>query len=110
MTNENRKEARARLPLEMRWQSISGRQDARVYDISASGCYVESIGQVMPGERIEFEVQLPTGRWIRLQGDVVHFQPQMGFALKFADLSELQRDMLARLVDYALDNPDANSF
>ncbi len=55
------------------------------------------------GERVRFEVQLPTGSWLPLHGEVVHHQPDMGFALRFSDLSEQDRDTLAWLVGYVRD-------
>ena len=101
MGNERRQFERAQLPLEMRWEGLSGRHAARVYDLSLGGCYVETLGQVTPGERIGFEIELPTGRWLRLEGEVVHAQPNMGFGLRLINLSGTDSDMLAHLLEYA---------
>ena len=100
MTSERRSDERARLPLEMRWEGQSGKHVARVYDISLSGCYVETLGQVQLNEQIRFEIQLPTGRWMPLRGEVVHFQPDMGFGMRFTGLTETERELLARLIEY----------
>lgn len=101
MGEEQREFQRARFPMEMRWEGLSGRHVARIYDISLGGCYVETLGQVTQGERIKFEIQLPTGRWLRLQGEVVHVQPNMGFGLRLPHLSEQDRSMLSHLLEYA---------
>jgi hypothetical protein len=101
--DERRQFERARLPLEMRWEGLSGRHTARIYDLSLSGCYVETLGQVTPGEHISFEIELPTGRWLRLEGEVVHAQPNMGFGLLLNNLPETDRNMLAHLLEYAGD-------
>ena len=98
---DRRRSDRIQLPLEVRWEGISGRRVARVYDISLSGCYIETLGQVTKGERIRFEVQLPTGRWLPLQGDVVHEQPNMGFGVRLVDAPERDRRMLEQLLEYA---------
>lgn len=103
MLNERRDDKRVRLPLEMRWDGKASGHTARVYDISLSGCYIESIAHVTMGERIGFEVQLPTGSWLPLHGEVVHYQPDMGFALRFLDLSEQDRNTLAWLIEYVRD-------
>lgn len=87
--------------MEMRWEGMSGRHAARVYDLSLSGCYVETLGHVTQGERIEFEIQLPTGRWLRLQGVVMHAQPGMGFGLRLANEAGPEREMLERLLEFA---------
>jgi hypothetical protein len=98
---ERRLSERVRLPLELRWEGLSGRHSARLYDLSSSGCYVEAPGQVQTGELVRFEVQSPTGRWLRLEGEVVHAETHMGFALRFVDLSESQACVVEELVEYA---------
>ena len=98
---EQRLSDRVRMPLELRWEGLSGRHAARLYDLSSCGCYIEALGQVQTGELVRFEVQSPTGRWLRLKGEVVHTQTHMGFALRFLDLSESQACVLDELVEYA---------
>ncbi len=97
--DERRSDRRLRLPLELKWESGSGKHDARVYDIGVSGCYVESISSVTTGEHVRMEIQLPGGHWLKLEGEVVHHQPGMGFALRFANLSRLDGEILARLTE-----------
>ena len=98
---EQRLSDRVRLPLELRWEGLSGRHTARLYDLSGTGCYIEAPGQVQVGELVRFEVQSPTGRWLRLKGEVVHAQTHMGFALRFLDLSESQECVIDELIEYA---------
>jgi len=101
MVDEQRQFERVRLPMEVHWEGLSGKHAARIYDLSLSGCYVETLGQVTPGERIRFEIELPTGRWLRLEGEAVHAQPSMGFGVRLINLSATDRDMLAHLLEYA---------
>ena len=101
MVDERRQFERVRLPMEVHWEGLSGKHAARVYDLSLSGCYVETLGQVTPGERVRFEVELPTGRRLRLEGEVVHAQANMGFGLRLVNLSGADRGMLAHLLEYA---------
>lgn len=96
-----RRNERVRLTLEVRWEGLSGMHTARLYDISLSGCYIESPGTTQSGERTRFEVQSPTGRWLQFRGEVVHSQTYMGFGVRFLGLSELQRRTLALLIAYA---------
>ena len=100
MTDERRRQERVPLMLELRWESLSGKHAARISDMSLGGCYVETMGQVTLGEVIRFEIQLPTGRWIPLIGEVVYFIPAMGFGLHFRSMTETQREMIASLLDY----------
>lgn len=100
MGDERRNEERVPLVLDMRWDSLSGKRAARISDMSLSGCYIESLGQVVVGELIRFEVQLPTGRWMPLVGEVVYHLPSMGFGVRFRTLTEAQKEVVASLLDY----------
>lgn len=100
MAEERRNDERVPLMLEVRWQSLSGKHTARISDMSMSGCYVETMGQVTIGELIRFEVQLPTGRWLPLIGEAVYHLPSMGFGIRFKMLTETQREVIASLLDY----------
>ena len=100
MAEERRGEERVPLTMDVRWESLSGKHSARISDMSLSGCYVETMGQVAVGEIIRFEVQLPTGRWLPLIGEVVYQLPAMGFGLRFRTLTTGQREVIASLLDY----------
>jgi hypothetical protein len=100
MTDERRNAERVTLMLDLRWESLSGKNTARISDMSMGGCYVETMGQVTVGELIRFEVQLPTGRWMPLVGEVAYHLPGMGFGVRFRSLTETQREMVASLLDY----------
>jgi hypothetical protein len=101
MKEEQRHHERIRFPLELRWEGLSGKHEARVYDISLSGFYIESLRQVQLGEQIRFEIQSPTGRWHAFQGEIVHYQPNIGFGVRLSEMSDLQRNTLAELIHYA---------
>lgn len=100
MAEERRRDERVPLALDVRWESLSGKHSARISDMSLSGCYVEAMGQVSVGEIIRFEVQLPTGRWLPLIGEVVYHLPAMGFGLRFRSLTSTQREVIASLLDF----------
>jgi hypothetical protein len=100
MSEERRSAERVTLMLDLRWQSLSGKHTARISDMSLGGCYVETMAQVTMGEVIRFEVQLPTGRWLPLVGEVVYHLPGMGFGLQFRSMAETQRQVVMSLLDY----------
>jgi hypothetical protein len=89
---------RLRLPLEAQWEGQSGKHEARVYDLSPGGCYIESIGQVTDGERVTFRVQTPTGAWLVLHGVIAHHQPHMGFGVRFLPLAPATRYQLEDII------------
>jgi hypothetical protein len=104
MSDERRRDERISLVLDVRWEGLSGRYAARISDISLSGCYVESLGLATVGETIRFEIQLPTGRWMPLRGEVVYHLPNLGFGVQFTGLSIMERNLLAHVIEYARDN------
>ena len=89
-----------RLPiaLEMR---ILGAHTARSRDICMGGCYIESVAHVTVGQFLVFEMQLPSGRWLPLHGEVVYHRRNQGFGVQFVDLTEETQRMLEYLIDYA---------
>lgn len=103
MTEERRGEERVPLVLELRWESLSGKHTARISDMSLGGCYVETMGQVTTGELIRVQVQLPTGRWLPLVGEVVYHLPGMGFGMRFRSMTPTQTEMISSLLDYMKD-------
>ena len=98
MTDERRRQSRASRLLEIRWEDLSGRYNARITDISIDGCYIESIGQVTIAQQIRFEIQLPTGSWVPFRGEVVNHQPNLGFGVRFIGLTEQEKKALAQML------------
>jgi CheY-like chemotaxis protein len=81
------------------WQGSSGKQDARMSEISMDGCFIDSITQGRTlGELVEFKVHLPTGPWISLQGELVNEDYPIGFGLRFSGLNENDKRLLADVV------------
>jgi CheY-like chemotaxis protein len=81
------------------WQGSSGKQDARMSEISMEGCFIDSITQGRTlGELVEFKVHLPTGPWISLQGELVNEDYPIGFGLRFSGLNENDKRLLADVV------------
>ena len=101
MTDERRDNERVRLQLEARWAGLSGQHVARVYDLSQSGCYIETLGQVGAGERVVFQIKLPDESWLVLHGTVVHSQPNVGFGLRFLALAPPTRRRLKETLERA---------
>ncbi|HYJ47398.1 MAG TPA: PilZ domain-containing protein [Pyrinomonadaceae bacterium] len=97
---ERRISPRVSVSLEALWEALSGRREARVSDISLHGCFLEACGQTSVGERMRFLLKTPSGRWINLCGEVVFYQPMVGFGLRFTELSALDQAMLRQLVEF----------
>jgi c-di-GMP-binding flagellar brake protein YcgR len=99
--NTQRTYKRVSISLDVRWQSATGKFTAKCADISPDGCYIASTAPVQEGKRISIDVQLPTGRWLPLRGEVVKHQPNAGFGVRFLELPESSQKMLTHLIEYA---------
>jgi CheY-like chemotaxis protein len=87
------------ISLDVVWQGAAGKFDARMSEISMTGCFVESMGQEIMGETINFKVQLPSGIWwVALQGEVVDREYPLGFEVRFANLTRENRRLLAQVI------------
>jgi hypothetical protein len=101
MVDERRGEERFTLPLEARWEGLSGQYSARISDLSLGGCYIESLAQVVVGSELQFEIRLPTGLWMPLRGTIVYQQPSLGFGVRFAHLTLMERNLLMQVLNSA---------
>lgn len=94
MTQERRNSKRKRLLLEAKWESMSNTHEARVADISLTGCFLDTFGRVELNEQVNLQIELPSGERLSLSGYVASYQPGVGFGVCFDPLSE---DKLATL-------------
>ena len=81
------------------WQGSSGKQDARMSEISMDGCFIDSRVQGRAlGDRVEFKVHLPDGPWVSLQGELIIEDYPIGFGLRFSELTDADKALLAQVV------------
>ncbi len=71
---------------------------ARVTNLSAGGCYLDTVGEVQQGEVVGFRILLPDDDWLYLEGEVRHHTPGSGFGVQFVDLIEEQEEKLKWLL------------
>jgi len=98
MGQERRSSQRKRVLLEAKWESMSHTHEARVDDVSLGGCFVNTYGKVELGEHVDLEIQLPSGEWLPLRGQVASYQPGVGFGMAFTSLSEEETSALRELL------------
>ncbi len=98
MLNERRSSQRKRILLDARWESMSRRHEARVDDVSMGGCFVNTYGKVELRERVDLEIQLPSGEWLPLRGEVASRHPGVGFGMSFTSLTEAEAAALKELM------------
>lgn len=77
---------------------MSRTHEARVDDVSLGGCFVNTFGRVELTEDVNLQIELPSGEWLSLKGQVASYQPGVGFGMSFDSLSEDKHAMLEELI------------
>lgn len=81
----------------VKWDSLSGSYEAKLEDISLSGCFINTTGLADLDEVINLEVLLPSGEWLPLRGTVTTYQPAIGFGVIFSSLTDEQTQAVEKL-------------
>lgn len=79
----------------------SGRRTARISDISAGGCYIDTISQVPVGEKLSLQVSATDGSSMLFHGRVAYVLEGNGFGIEFTDLTDEQNEFLKSLLESA---------
>ncbi|MEZ5319555.1 MAG: PilZ domain-containing protein [Vicinamibacterales bacterium] len=98
MTVERRRHIRYRHPLEAVWQGASGASRCRLSDLSAGGCFVQSLATPASGELTALTLSLGDGRLLAVTGRVAYVEPGMGFAIEFTGLADETRARLEQFL------------
>ncbi len=98
MTINRRKDERVSMNLAARWDGLSGRREARIEDLSMSGCFVNSQGRVDIGEVVGIQIKLPSGEWLSLRGEVASFIAGTGFGVLFTFLTDDEEQAIRELI------------
>jgi hypothetical protein len=68
------------------------------------GCFVLCSGEVEDGETIKLFFPLTDGRKIQLLGEIMNHVFEIGYAIRFIELSEAQEEFLEVFVDTLRDD------
>ena len=98
MMINRRSDERISTNLAARWDGLSGRNEARIEDLSMGGCFVNTRGCVDIGEIVGIEIRLPSGEWLPLRGEVASYMPGTGFGVLFSFLTEDEEQALRELI------------
>ncbi len=85
---ERRRHERVNIYLNVRWEGLLGRHEGTLSDISAGGCFILSEGSTAIRELIRLEIELHTGEWIKVWGEVMNQFAGVGFGVKYTELEE----------------------
>jgi PilZ domain-containing protein len=77
----------------------SGHWEGTMSDISSTGCFILSSGDLEDGDRVRIDIPLIAGGTVSLWGDVVNHVYEIGFGVSFVGLTDAQRSYLERYTD-----------
>ena len=97
MTDEKRKHGRQSLVMEASWEGSGIKSRARTVDISATGCFIDTLAEVEVGETLNLKLTLH-GQYISVQAVVKYRMPSLGFGVRFTKISDSDRLRLDALL------------
>jgi hypothetical protein len=104
-TGEDRRSSeRFLVSIEVEWEGLVGRKPGVINDIGVQGCFVLCSGEVEDGENIKVLFPMPSGKKLQLWGEVVNHVMEIGFGVRFIELSEGQKDFLEKFIDTLRDD------
>jgi hypothetical protein len=75
-------------------EAASGRQPARISDISGGGCYIDTIVEVNVGDPVAFDIPGAENGPVRFNGTVAYHFAGMGFGVQYSNLTDAQSQFL----------------
>lgn len=88
MPAERRRHERLSVYLKVRWEGLLGRYEGMLSDLSAGGCFILSDEEVTHKELLRLEIQLHTGEWVKVWGEVTNAFPPVGFGVMYTEVDE----------------------
>jgi hypothetical protein len=88
MPAERRRHERLSVYLRVKWEGLLGRYEGMLSDISAGGCFILTDEKVLVRELLRLEIQLHTGEWVRVWGEVSNSFPPVGFGVMYTEVDD----------------------
>ncbi len=89
---------RYQVNINVEWEVGATRQPGTLSDVSLDGCFVLSSGEVEDGDTVRIFIPLADGMKVQFGGRIANHVFEIGFGVKFDQLSVAQRDLLVNLV------------
>ena len=99
MGSDRRNTERLQANIEIEWEGLVGKKSGTISDMSPIGCFILCSGEVEDGETVKIFFPLTDGRKIQFWGEVCNHVFEIGFAIKFIELSEAQTEFLEVFVE-----------
>lgn len=85
---ERRSHERVSTNLRARWDGLMGSCEGTVGDISPGGCFILTDGEVAQNELLRLEIELHTGSWVKVWGEVTNWSEGIGFGVRYTGMDE----------------------
>ena len=95
---EHRRFKRIKRPFAGVWRGASRNGECRITDLSAGGCYIQSMAMPAKGESTVISIDV-FGHQFTFNGRIAYVEQGMGFAVEFTDLPDSERDHLNQLLE-----------
>src|SRR5215471_92383 len=94
---ERRATPRIHAHLNVRWETLKDSGQGAICDLSPSGCFILTGGEVQPAELLRMTALLPLEA-VTFWGNVVYAISEMGFAVRFVFESDADRESVDRVI------------
>jgi hypothetical protein len=95
---EHRRYKRVKHPFTGIWRGASRDGECRISDLSAGGCYVQTMAMPAIGESTVISIDV-FGHQFTFTGRIVYVERGMGFAIEFTDMPDSEREHLNQLLE-----------
>lgn len=95
---ERRAITRNKVSFTIEWENLSGRHTGTLSDVSEYGCFVIGSGEISEGDRLKLFLPVGDGMKVQLLGEVKNHVFEIGFALRFVELSDAQKRVLREFI------------
>jgi hypothetical protein len=96
---ERRRAGRVETNLNARWEGVLMSRTGSVVDLSLTGCFILTSDDVVLGELIRMEVDVPEHGSMYLWGEVVYKNPEIGFGLRFTGSGQAEETALREYIE-----------
>lgn len=96
---DRRSTERYKVTIDIEWEASAGRKPGTLSDISTHGCFVLSSADVIDGEKAVLYFPIGDDLKYEVDGIIENHVPEIGFAMKFDELTQVQRSLIAKIVD-----------
>lgn len=96
---DRRNALRYRLIVDLQYEDYRGRRTGTLSDISPDGCFILGGGETRDGDVVKVFLPLSTGMTVQFAGVIANHILEIGFAVRFGELSAAQTEFLENFIE-----------